>query len=29
MLRKGIRGGVCHVIYQFVNADNKCMKNYD
>ena len=29
MLRKGIRGGICHVIYQYVNANNKCMKNYD
>ena len=26
---KGIRGGICHAIYQYVKANNKYSKNYD
>ena len=26
---KGIRWGICHTIYRYVKANNKCMKNYD
>ena len=29
MVEKGIGGGICHAIYQYVKANNKCMKNYD
>ena len=29
MVGKGIRGGICHAIYRYVEANNKCMKNYD
>ena len=29
MLEKGIRGGICHSIYRYVKANNKCMKDYD
>ena len=29
MVEKGIRGGICHSIYQYAKADNKYMKNYD
>ena len=29
MVEKGIRGGICHSIYQYVKADNKYMKDYD
>ena len=29
MLRKGIRGGICHVIDQYSKAKNKYMKYYD
>ena len=26
---KGIRGGICHSIYQYAKANNKYMKGYD
>ena len=29
MMRKGIRAGICHAIYWYVKANNRCMKNYD
>ena len=29
MVGKGIRGGICDPIYQYVKANNKCMKYYD
>ena len=29
MVEKGIRGGICHSIYQYAKANNKCMKDYD
>ena len=29
MLKKGIRGGICHAIHWYVKANNKYMKNYD
>ena len=29
MLKKGIRGGICHGIQKYAKANNKCMKNYD
>ena len=29
MVEKGIRGGICHAIYQYVKANNKYIKNYD
>ena len=28
MVEKGIRGGICHSIYQYAKADNKYMKDY-
>ena len=28
MIEKGIRGGICHEIYQYVKANNKSMKNH-
>ena len=28
MVEKGIRGGICHLIYQYAKANNKYMKNY-
>ena len=28
MVEKGIRGGMCHVIYQYGKANNKYMKIY-
>ena len=29
MVGKGIRGGICHPIYQYAKASNKYMKDYD
>ena len=29
MVEKGVRGGICHYIYLYAKADNKCMKDYD
>ena len=29
MVEKGIRGGICHAIRQYVKAYNKCIKKYD
>ena len=26
MVEKGVRGGICHSIYRYVKANNKCMK---
>ena len=29
MVQKGIRGGICHSIYQYEKGNNKYMKDYD
>ena len=29
MIEKGIRGGICHSIYQYAKAKNKYMEDYD
>ena len=29
IVEKGIRGGICHSIYQHAKANNKYMKDYD
>ena len=29
MVDKGIRGGICHSIYQYARANNKYMEDYD
>ena len=29
MLEKGIRGGICHSVYQKAKVNNKYIKNYD
>ena len=29
MIERGIKGGICHSIYRYANANNKYMKNYD
>ena len=29
MVEKGIRGGICYSIYQYVKANNKYMKDYE
>ena len=29
MIKKGIRGGICHTIHRYTEANNKYMKNYD
>ena len=29
MIEKGIRGGICHVIYRYAKPNNKHMKNHD
>ena len=29
MIEKGIRGGICHFIYQYAKANDEYMKDYD
>ena len=29
MVEKGTRGGMCHVIHRYAEANNKYIKNYD
>ena len=29
MVEKGIRGGMCHAIHRYAEANNKYIKNYD
>ena len=29
MVKRGIRGGICHAIYRYVKANNEYMKNCD
>ena len=29
MVEKAIKGGICHTIYRYAKANNKCMKDYD
>ena len=29
MVENDIRGGICHTIHRYVEANNKYMKNYD
>ena len=29
MIKRGIRGGICHSVYQYAKANNKYMKDYD
>ena len=29
MVEKGIRGGICHFIYQYGKVSNQHMKDYD
>ena len=29
MVEKSIKGGLCHSIYWYAKANNKCMKDYD
>ena len=29
MVERGIRGGICHAIHQYVKANNKYMKDFD
>ena len=29
MVKKGIRGGICHSIYRYTKANHKYMKDYD
>ena len=29
MVEKEIRGGICHAIYKYLEANNKYMENYD
>ena len=29
MVEKGIRRGICHSVYRYAKANNKCMKDYD
>ena len=29
LVGKGIRGGICHVIYRYAKANNKYVKDYD
>ena len=29
MVKKGIRGGICHAMHRYAEANNKYMKNYN
>ena len=29
VVQKGIRGEICHAIYPYAKANNKCIKDYD
>ena len=29
MVEKGIRGGICHAMHRYAEANNKYIKNYD
>ena len=29
VIKKGIRGGICHSIYRYAKANNKNIKDYD
>ena len=29
MIEEGIRGGICHAVHRYAQANNKYMKNYD
>ena len=29
LFKKSIGGGICHSIYQYAKANDKCMKDYD
>ena len=29
MIEKGIKGGICHIIYRYAKANNKYLKDYD
>ena len=29
MIEEGIRGGICHAVHRYANANNEYMKNYD
>ena len=29
MVEKGIKGGICHSIYRYLNANNKHMQDYN
>ena len=29
LVEKGVRGAICHSIYQYAKANNKYMKDYD
>ena len=28
IVKKGIRGGICHAIYRYPKASNRCIKDY-
>ena len=29
IVKKGIRGGICHAVHRYAKANNKYMKSYD
>ena len=29
IVERGIKGGICHSVYRYANANNKYMKSYD